>query len=135
MFLVAYWAKVSKLGAISLVLHVHIHIHGTKSCTYVYVRLICNFLKWLSPTFKSLIHMCILYIKLMGKGLWLKLDVNLMRVCVGLVRTCIGYTLGSQCIPGIYPRWFLITHEGVISKPPRVFPGIHGYLGYKQFVG
>ena len=26
---------------------------------------------------------------------------------------CIGYTLGSQCIPGIYARWFLITHEGV----------------------
>ena len=25
--------------------------------------------------------------------------------------------------------------EGVISKPPRVFPGIHGYLGYNQFVG
>ena len=49
--------------------------------------------------------------------------------------TCIGYTLGSQCIPGIYARWFLITHEGVISKPPRVFPGIHGYLGYNQFVG
>ena len=38
---------------------------------------------------------------------------------------CIGYTLGSQ---GIYARWFLITHEGVISKPPRSFPGIHGYL-------
>ena len=48
---------------------------------------------------------------------------------------CIGYTLGSQCIPGIYARWFLIMHEGVISKPPRVFPGIHGYLGYNQFVG
>ena len=41
---------------------------------------------------------------------------------------CIGYTLGSQCIPGIYPRWFLITHRGVISKPRRVFPGIHGHL-------
>ena len=25
--------------------------------------------------------------------------------------------------------------EGVISKPPRVFPGIPGYLGYNQFVG
>ena len=25
--------------------------------------------------------------------------------------------------------------EGVISKPPRVFPGIGGYLGYNQFVG
>ena len=24
----------------------------------------------------------------------------------------IDYTLGSQCIPGIYPRWFLIMHEG-----------------------
>ena len=45
---------------------------------------------------------------------------------VAIIR--IGYTLGSQCIPGIYARWFLITHEGVISKPPRVFPGIHGYL-------
>ena len=52
---------------------------------------------------------------------------------------CIGYTLGSQCIPGIYARWFLITHEGVARgryhKPLRVFPGIHGYLGYNQFVG
>ena len=47
----------------------------------------------------------------------------------------IGYTLGSQCIPGIYARWFLITHKGVISKPPSVLPGIHGYLGYNQFVG
>ena len=45
------------------------------------------------------------------------------------------YPIGRQCIPGIYARWFLITHEGVISKPPRVFPGIHGYLGYNQFVG
>ena len=53
----------------------------------------------------------------------------------GATRLRIGYTLGSQCIPGIYARWFLITHEGVISKPPRVFPGIHGYLGYNQFVG
>ena len=59
----------------------------------------------------------------------------LVRVCVrAYERVCIGYTLGSQCIPGIYARWFLITH-GVISKPPRVFPGIHGYLGYNQFVG
>ena len=35
----------------------------------------------------------------------------------------------------LYTRWFLITHEGVISKPPRVFPGIRSYLGYNQFVG
>ena len=56
-----------------------------------------------------------------------------------LLHTCIGYTLGSQFISGIYtcmyPRWFLITHEGIISKPPRGFLGIHCYLGYKQFVG
>ena len=52
-----------------------------------------------------------------------------------VLATCIGYTLGSQCIPGIYPRWFLIRHEGVISKPPRVFPIIHGYLRHKQVVG
>ena len=47
----------------------------------------------------------------------------------------IGYTLGSQCIPGIYPRCFLMMHEGVIGKTLRGFPSILSYLGYKQFVG
>ena len=58
-----------------------------------------------------------------------------VHVLVYLYMYTCTYTLGSQCIPGICRRWFLIMHEGVISKPLRGFPGIHGYLGYKQFVG
>ena len=40
----------------------------------------------------------------------------------------IGYTLGSQCIPGIYPRWFPITHEDIISNHRGDFPVYMGYL-------
>ena len=39
--------------------------------------------------------------------------VTYVRIYIFVYHVCIGYTLGSQCIPGIYARWFLITHEGV----------------------
>ena len=54
------------------------------------VRDICN--TSIDVQRKNFITMCVLYI---------------------YIYICIGYTLGSQCIPGIYARWFLITHEGV----------------------
>ena len=65
------------------------------------------------------IHMCVIV-----TFVWAPPSSHLhLYTCIYMYDdTCIGYTLGSQCILGIYPRWLLITPEGVISNHRGDFP-------------
>ena len=82
------------------------------------------------------------------KGIWITSHFVALSTVInddGMYNTsytkciCIGYTLGSQCILGLYPRWLLIMPKGGAGgryqQPPVGYHSIHSYPGYKQFVG
>ena len=85
--------------------YVHVHANELHACTFHIHVCKTHVVKTLACSLGLRARLC--YIITYKVILACKKGFICMYIHIHVhVCTCIGYTLGSQCIPGIYPRWY-----------------------------